>query len=105
MRIQINTDSSVQGDARLEEIVEGIVSERLDRFRSDLTRVEVHIRDENGEKGGPDDTRCMMEARPKGLGPVAVTHHASNVEDSVTGAVAKLRRNLDSNFGKRKEHR
>ncbi len=105
MKIQINTDSSVKGDERLDEIVEGLVAERLHRFRADLTRVEVHIRDENAEKGGPDDTRCMMEARPKGLGPVAVTHHASNVEDSVSGAAQKLWRALDSTLGKKNQHR
>ena len=105
MRIQVNTDSSIKGDQRLEDIVEEKVSDRLDRFRGDITRIEVHIRDENAEKGGPDDTRCMIEARLKGMKPQSVTHRASNVQDSVSGALGKLRRALDSTLGKRNKHR
>ena len=105
MQIQVNTDSSIKGDERLEEVVEGMVADRLERFRQEITRVEVHIRDENADKGGPDDTRCMIEARLKGMKPQSVTHHASNVEDSVSGAVGKIWRALDSTLGKRNRHR
>ena len=105
MKIQVNTDSSVKGDERLESIIEDLVSDKLNRFRNDLTRVEVHIRDENADKGGSDDHRCAIEARLRGLDPVAVTHNDADVERSATGAVNKLRRKLSRILDKRNEHR
>jgi hypothetical protein len=37
-----------------------------------------------------------MEARPRGLQPLAVTHVANNVDQALTGACEKLERLLDS---------
>ena len=105
MKIQVNTDSSVKGDQRLEEFVQDAIEQKLNRFRQHLSRVEVHIRDENSLKGGPDDKRCMIEARIKGLDPSAVDHKASTVEAAINGSVAKMQQALDRKIGKRKEHR
>ncbi len=105
MKIQVNTDSSVKGDQRLESIVEEKVENKLKRFQNDITRVEVHIRDENSEKGGPDDKRCLIEARLKGLDPSSATDRANTVEAAVNGAISKLQKVLDSTLGKRKSHR
>ena len=105
MQIQVNTDSSIEGDQRLEEYVTEVVEQKLSRFREQITRVEVHLRDENSEKGGPDDKRCMMEARLRGLDPSAATHKAETVKQSVAGASTKLRKVLDRRLGKLKEHR
>lgn len=103
MKIQVNTDSSVQGDERLEEVVTGIVEKALSHFAEEITRVEVHLADENGPKQGADDKRCMMEARVKGMQPTAVTHHAATVEESAIGAAKRLRNALDTKLGKRKD--
>lgn len=105
MEIQVNTDRSIEGDERLEEIVEIIVRDNLDRFKNDVTRIEVHLSDENATKGGGDDKRCMMEARIEGMKPAAVTHNAGEVRDSIVGAAKKLERKLDTILGKRKDHR
>ena len=105
MKVQVNTDSSIKGDERLEEIVETIVLGALERFKSDVTRIEVHLTDVNADKGGDDDKRCVMEARVEGLKPEAVTHNAGEIRDAVSGAAQKLKRVLDSTLGKRKDHR
>lgn len=105
MQVQVNTDSSIKGDQRLEEYVTEAVETKLKRFREDLSRVEVHLRDENSEKGGSDDKRCMMEARVKGLKPTAVTFKHGTVKGAINGAVGKMRTALDRELGKRKEHR
>ena len=47
-----------------------------------------------------DDKQCIMEARPAGMQPVAVTHAAATVEQAVDGAAQKLNRLLDSTFGR-----
>jgi ribosome-associated translation inhibitor RaiA len=105
MNVQVNTGSSVDGSQDLKDAVRSEVEGVLERFRESVTRVEVHLTDENAHKGGSDDKRCSMEARVEGIQPVAVTHNAGNVEDAVSGAVQKLRRALDSTLGKRNRHR
>jgi hypothetical protein len=46
----------------------------LARFK--VTRLEVHLADENSDKFGINDKRCLIEARPVNMQPVAVTNHA-----------------------------
>ena len=66
----------------------------------DLTRVEVHLSDENGGKSGPKDKRCKMEARPKGHQPILVSHDADSLTQAVEGAAQKLEHALEHLFGK-----
>jgi len=100
VQIQLNTDRNIHGDDRMAEIARGIVTAGLGSLAGRLTRVEVHLQDVNGHKGGPDDIRCAMEARPEGLQPLSVTETAASVEAALKGATAKLRRVLESTFGK-----
>lgn len=105
MKVIVNTNSSVQGDESLQDYIEKTVSTAIDRFSQDISRVEVHLNDENSDKGGNADKRCMMEARIDGKPPTAVTHHADNFRDAIAGATDKLKRALDSSLGRRKDHR
>jgi hypothetical protein len=66
------------------------VEQALHRFASRLQRVEVHLGDTNAGKHGADDKRCMMEARPSGHPPVAVTHQADTLPLAISGAAALL---------------
>ncbi len=100
MKIQVNTDRNIQGDERLAEFVEGVISETLDRFADRITRVEAHLADLNAQKGGEDDKRCTLEVRLRGRRPTAVTHHAGSVRDAVTGAAEKLERALERELAK-----
>lgn len=104
MQIQLNTDHNINGDERLGSLVAGVVEEKLDRFANQVTRVEVHLKDANSQKGGSDDKHCTMEARVAGLKPVAVTHNAPNVNQAYEGAAAKLARSLDSIVGRLRRH-
>lgn len=73
MQIQINTDSNIHGDAELVEQMKTVVGDSLDRFSEQLSRVEVHISDQNSDKkSGSDDIRCLLEARLSGLQPISV---------------------------------
>ena len=100
MQIQFNTDDGVPGTEGLRAKVEAEVRASLDRFAEDLTRIEIHLTDENQAKGGERDKRCMIEARPRGGAPVAVTHHGASLEEAWEGAADKLERLLESHFGK-----
>ena len=100
MQIQVNSDNHIQGSKRLEEWVRTTIESTLERYEEDLTRVEVHLRDENGDKPGPHDMRCQLEARPKGHQPVSVTHKADTLEQAIDGAAEKLEHALEHLFGK-----
>ncbi len=104
MDVLVNTDSSVENTAALSEHVESNLRSALERFASRLTRVEVHLSDENSHKHGADDKRCVIEARIAGRQPTAVTHNAPDIDKAVAGAVDKLKRALDTVFGKLATH-
>ena len=100
MQVQLNTDRNIRGGERLTEFVEATVTESLGRFADRVTRVEVHLSDENGAKSNGEDKKCVMEARPAGMQPVSVSHLAATVDLAVDGAAGKLARHLDHTFGK-----
>lgn len=96
MRIQINTDRHIEGHEALAARARGAVESALSRISDRISRVEVHLSDENGGKNGLDDKRCVMEARLEGRQPVAVTHHAQTMDQAFNGAAGKLHRMLES---------
>jgi ribosome-associated translation inhibitor RaiA len=101
MQIQINSDRNIQADERLAEFVRDTLQNKLSRFADYLTRIEVHLSDENGNsKHDGNDKRCLLEARPEGMEPIAITEHAATVGQAVTGAADKLQRKLSSVIGK-----
>ena len=100
MHIQINTDAHSDGGEQQGARVRATVESALTRFSGQITRVEVHLSDENSRKGGPGTVRCMIEARVEGRPPTAVTARAGAVEDAVNGAAGKLTRLLDSTLGR-----
>ncbi|MFO7545226.1 MAG: HPF/RaiA family ribosome-associated protein [Trueperaceae bacterium] len=101
MKVQINTDSNIDGNETLIQLAEGVVRNALDRFSAKITRVEVHVSDQNSDKkSGMRDMRCMMEARVSGRQPVAVTHEAASPEEAIEGAAGKLQRALETTFGR-----
>lgn len=100
MQIQVNTDNDIHGDMRLEEVVEDAVTSELGRFEDRLTRIEVHLQDQNADKHGPAHIRCTVEARPRGAKPLAAHHDGPDIPAALKGAVKTLRGRLDSEFGK-----
>ncbi len=105
MKIQVNTDSSIAGHAARVDGVSRIVEHALARFSEHITRVEVHLSDENSAKTGPLDQRCLLEARLQGRQPVAVTEHAASQDQAVRGAVDKLTHLLDNMLGRALDRR
>ncbi|TVS05940.1 MAG: HPF/RaiA family ribosome-associated protein [Rhodobacteraceae bacterium] len=105
MQIQVNTDNNIAGREDVVRYVESVVQSKLGAISSEITRIEVHLKDENGPKHGPDEKRCMVEARLQGRQPVSATDAADNLQSAVTGAVDKLRNVLDRAIGKARERR
>ena len=104
MQIQTNSDRNIEGSERLSAQVRAVVESALGRFSDQVTRVEVHLSDENSARGGTDDKRCMMEARVEGRPPTAVTHRAATVEQALEGAAAKLARSIESTLGRLRDY-
>jgi ribosome-associated translation inhibitor RaiA len=106
MQVQFNTDHNIIGNQESTDPLVTLVSEGLGRFSKEITRIEVHLSDENSsEKDGLNDKRCMLEARLEGREPVAVTNNADTSEQAVTGAIDKLNNMLDTILGRSGEHR
>ena len=105
MQVQVSTDNHITGGDELTQRVRDTVDSVLGRFADHLTRVEVHLSDENGQKRKDGDKRCAIEARPAGRQPVAVTHHANTLDDAIDGAAEQLSRLLDSTYGKLSDHK
>lgn len=105
MKIQVNTDANIPGHAARVAGVSGIVELALARFADAITRVEVHLSDENNGKNSLHDQRCMLEARLQGRQPVAVTEHAASQDQALHGATDKLVRLLAHTLGRVHDHR
>ncbi|MBD9482234.1 HPF/RaiA family ribosome-associated protein [Pseudomonas sp. PDM14] len=99
MQVQVNSNH-IEGSARLQDWVSSAVTGELDRFEDFLTRLEIHVSDENGAKAGANDKRCQIEARPKGHQSLSVTHKADSLELAVEGAAEKMRHALEHLIGK-----
>ena len=106
MQVQINTDRNIEGHEALAAQVSGVVESALSRFSDSITRVEVHLSDENSDKkGGNDNMRCVMEARLEGRQPIAVTQQAATLDEAVDGAADKLHRLIESHLERLRDQR
>lgn len=105
MQVQVHTDNHIEGRAELSQRATAIVESTLARFGERITRVEVHLSDENSHKDRGPDKKCVVEARPAGGQPVAVTHVADTLDHALEGASEKLERLLDSKFGRLDAHK
>ncbi|MGZ5245135.1 MAG: HPF/RaiA family ribosome-associated protein [Bacteroidia bacterium] len=96
MLIQFNTQNNTGDTEGLREPFTQFITDALSRFKEQVTRIEVHLADENGSsKSGQNDKRCMMEARLEGMQPIAVTNHSDSYDLALKGAVDKLKASLD----------
>ncbi|MEX1024650.1 MAG: HPF/RaiA family ribosome-associated protein [Planctomycetota bacterium] len=92
VHLPVSDSFPVFAEERIEDV--------LARFADKLTRVEVHITDENAQKGGVD-IRCLIEARPRGLPPMTAEHRGEGVRETFSGALAKMEKVLEHDFSKR----
>jgi ribosomal subunit interface protein len=100
MNIQVNTDHNIEGSAELNRYVEASLTEAFARFKVAITRIEVHLSDENAGKTGGNDKRCLLEARISHHQPIVVSHHADTIHIAIEVASDKLLRALDNMAGK-----
>ena len=104
MTIQINTDNNLNVHEAFGNKLDDLLSEGLSRFSEHITRLEVHLSDENGSKNALNDKKCLLEARLEGRQPIVVTQVANNYEQAVHGAIDKLKSSLDTIIGRLRNH-
>lgn len=100
MIVQVNTGNTIEGSAAMTDGLETLIRDRLSRFEDKLTRVEIHVTDDNAGREAGDDKQCVIEVRPTGLGPVKVTDTARSVHQATVGALGKMVTALDRTYGK-----
>ena len=108
MHVKVNTSNGIENKDSLERWAADYLNEQLRRFNQDITAIEVQLTDENqADKGGISDKRCMLEARVNGREPIAVTNFAPDQDLAFRGATEKLAHALDHALGKldRRGHR
>ena len=104
MTIQLNADNHLHIHAAFSEKLNDMLNDELSRFSENISRLEVHLSDENGSKESPDDKRCMIEARVDGRPPVAVTAHGDTYELAANNCIDKLTASLETVFGKMRNY-
>ncbi len=97
--LEISYSGTERSDA-LDEQVRKTVEHENRRFAERLTRIEAHISDDNGGKHGDRDKKCVLEARPRGMDPIAVTEEGGDLYQVVREASRKLARALGKRFEK-----
>jgi ribosome-associated translation inhibitor RaiA len=100
MQVHVTTDNHIRGSDELVRDLEDSINGELKRFASQITRVEVHLSDENSHKTGTIDKKCTLEARVAGLQAVAATASGGTVEQAVDAALDKLVAQLDHKLGR-----
>lgn len=104
MIIQINTDKTLSGEKRRTDFFTAQIDEALQKFESHITRIEVHLKDENGNKDGFNNISCLLEARLEGKKPIAITNKANTIDFALTGAIDKIETAVKTILGKIQKH-
>ena len=103
MQIQIFAQGIELPD-RLRAYVERSLTDVLHHHAERLTRVEVHLKDLNSRQKNGVDKHCLLEAKPRGMEPIAAEHDAPEFKDAVHHAALKLERALQHRIDKHRNH-
>jgi len=104
MKIQFNTDKNINGTEDFISPFTTLIEENLEKFSSQITRIEVHLSDEDGDKDGLKAKRCLLEARLTGMNPIAVSSQSDTEEQAVTESLNKLKSSLETILGRLSNH-
>ena len=103
MQILVVTDNHINGSEGMQSYVQSVVGAALDRYSQRVTRVEVHLGDENSHKAGGE--WCAIEARLAGMQPITVNATAGNIDQAIDSASDKLLHALEHAIGKKEDAR
>ena len=104
MLIQINSDHHISENEQMVASFKSLIADALKYHSGNISRIEVHLSDENGEKGGINDKCCLLEARVEGKQPIAVTCQANSIDEALKNSLVKMDVSLKKVFEKMKSH-
>jgi len=104
MTVQFNTANNINGSEEMNDRLSAVISDKLSRFSDQITRIEAHLSDNNGQKEGQNDKQCTLEARLEGMQPIVATNTADTYDEALTGAITKIKSSLNTAIGKLKNH-
>ncbi len=102
MLIQVNTDRNIEGSTEMIAHFSELLKTQLSRFEEYITRLELHLSDENASKDAGDDKKAVLEAKIKGGAPVVITTLESTIHKSVKSAAEKMFLTLEKNLQKKR---
>jgi len=95
MIIQLNADKNLTIHSEYESQITAKLIKDLERYSEHISRVEVHLSDENGSgKGGLNDKKCLLEARFEGKQPIVASDLGDTYDLALKGATEKLKHAL-----------
>jgi ribosomal subunit interface protein len=100
MLVQVIGDNHIRGGQDLSSYVQTTVESQLARFSKQITRVEVHLADENSHKNGTSDKSCSLRVHVAGLQDVGATAHGGTIDQALDAALEKLVAQLDHKLGR-----
>ena len=98
MKVHVHTDRNLVIDAELEARIASNAATALANLSARIIRVDLHLTDQSAGRKAGAHVRCLAEAHPSGLPPVAVTHDAGDARSALEGAVAGLASTLGHTF-------
>src|SRR4051812_38036914 len=96
MFIQFHTDNTISATDTVTAALSESISHVLNRFSHQISSVQVHLSDENANKKGLNDKKCVLETRLDGMEPIAVTGRAETIEQALKSALEKMKVSLDT---------
>lgn len=100
MIIQVNTDNHIEGKEELNTYITTLFNEKLERFDSYLTRIEVHLSDANAGKSGADDKKCNIEARLENMEPIFASAQSDELSKAIHEGLQKIKRAIERQVDK-----
>jgi hypothetical protein len=104
MQIQVNSDHTIATPEGFNEYVRKVIEQSLHNIDSQVTRIEVHLSDEKGDRPGVDSKRCLIEARLAGRKPIAISDRADTLDEVISSAAEKLKHAIQSIMSKEHDH-
>jgi ribosomal subunit interface protein len=100
MTILVNTDNHIEGKEELNNYIINLYTEKLSRFNAHLTRIEVHLSDENAGKAGTDDKKCNIEAKLEGAEPIFASAQSDEMSKAIHERLQKIKRGIEHHLDK-----
>lgn len=104
MIIQINAGKNLNVNKEYSSQLDSLLTEELSRYSEHITRLELHLSDQDGTKESLCDKKCILEVRLEGRQPIAVSATSNTYDQAVDSAIDKIKASLNTIIGKLRDH-